>query len=90
MQRPCFFVRYREFDMDGLLVLPANPMAHQVVLHWPVFAGVLYIPAKYVFWRRRRRAEYYRRHSGSRPRLCRSQRLCDGFRIGVGGRCIFN
>ncbi|SOE50634.1 hypothetical protein SAMN05446935_0342 [Burkholderia sp. YR290] len=68
--------------MDGLIILPPHPSGLQVVLHWLVLPAVFVLSTKYVYWRKRRRAAYYRKRPGARPRLYWPQRLWGGVRIG--------
>ncbi|CAJ6206182.1 Uncharacterised protein [Burkholderia pseudomallei] len=69
--------------MDGIVILSAHPTMLEQVLHWLVFALVIAGSAKYVFWRRRRKALYRAKHPYRGPHLYWSQRLGGGFRIGM-------
>jgi hypothetical protein len=86
MQRPLFFARYTvetEALMQDIFFPPDTAGMVLLAAHWALFNSVMILSAKYVFWRRRRKALYRALHPYRGPHLYWSQRLGGGFKIGM-------
>ncbi|MDR5750352.1 MULTISPECIES: hypothetical protein [unclassified Caballeronia] len=68
--------------MQDIFFPPDNAGMVLLAAHWALFVGVIVLSAKYVFRRRRKKAEWRAKHPYRGPHLYWSMRVTRGLRVG--------